>query len=282
VRVAAMQASLDRQGEASTMSVMFSSSEHFDDSTSASSGTTRTGNDNGTNQLMFEDLDVIRKATDVARQQIAAAGDQLSSASRQRRLALLDQKERQAARVKLSEEDRTKALQSMLRIYEDDPSICNLGKINGRRAKLADPGAMVSATSTRNIDRFITPVDPNDTVRLHSFSGRREPMLCIGSSTEQMITVAIDGSLSMNVFKTYLLHGDTEDIDIMCTDDLVIAGGSIHFGTNERTSITQLVVGERLQYEFTDGRSYLVSATGGATPLETFRKLNYLVECIDW
>ena len=64
----------------------------------------------------------------------------------------------------------------------------------------------------------------------------------------------------------------------MSTDDLVISGGSIHFGTNEKTSISQLVAGQLRQYDFTDGRSYLISPSGGATPLSEVRKLRYLVE----
>jgi hypothetical protein len=81
----------------------------------------------------------------------------------------------------------------------------------------------------------------------------------------------------VNVYKTYLLNDDA-DIDIMATDDLVVSGGSIHFGTNEKTSISQLVAGQLRQYVFTDGRSYLVSQSGGATPLSEVRKLRYLVE----
>ena len=64
----------------------------------------------------------------------------------------------------------------------------------------------------------------------------------------------------------------------MATDDLVVSGGSIHFGTNEKTSISQLVAGQLRQYDFTDGRSYLISPSGGATPLTEVRKLRYLVE----
>jgi hypothetical protein len=137
---------------------------------------------------------------------------------------------------------------------------------------------MISATTAKNIDRCITTIDPTDTVNLHSFSGRREPVLCIGSTTQQIISEATDGSLSVNVFKAYMLHSDGGDIDIMATDDLVIAGGSIHFGTNERTVVTQVVAGQQLQYDFSDGRSHIISASGGATALLTVKKLNYIME----
>ena len=116
-------------------------------------------------------------------------------------------------------------------------------KVNGRRTTLADPGAMVSATTAKNIDRFVTVVDTTDTVQLHSFSGRHESLLCLGSVLQQVISEATDGSLAVNVYKNYLLNDDS-DIDIMSTDDLVISGGSIHFGTNEKTSISQLVAGQ--------------------------------------
>ena len=120
MKVAAMQASLDHQSEA-PMSVLIVSSEHFDDFTSASSGAQCTNNDNGRNPSASKDLDMTRSDTDAARQQISAAGDQLSSTSRRRRLALLDQRDRHDARVTLSESDKTKALQSMLRINDGVP-----------------------------------------------------------------------------------------------------------------------------------------------------------------
>jgi hypothetical protein len=133
MKVAAMKASLDREDKAPTVSVLFASSKHLDESisSSASSSTIRTGNVSGIKQPESSDLDMICGATDTARQRITTAGDQLSSASRQRRLALLDQRDRQAARVTLSESDKTKALQSMLqvRIYDKETSISQIGKV---------------------------------------------------------------------------------------------------------------------------------------------------------
>ena len=143
-----------------------------------------------------------------------AAGDQLSSASRQRRLALISQRERHAARVSVSAEDKTQALQSMLRIQDDDLRVNHVGKIDGQFATLADPGAMVSATSDRSVHRFITPIDPTDTVKLHSFAGTKESvLLCLGSTYEQIIAKATDDSLALYVFKTYVLYTDSQDIE---------------------------------------------------------------------
>ena len=221
MKVAAMQASLEREDKAATVSVLFASSNHLGESITASTSTMRTGNVIGIKRPESNDLDMICGATDAARQRITTAGDQLSFASRQRRLALLDQRQRQAARVTLSECDKTQALQNMLRIYENEKSISQIGKVNGRRSTLADPGAMVSATTAKNMDRFVTVVDTTDTVQLQSFSGRKEPMLCLGSVFQQVISEATDGSLSVNVYKNYLLS-DESDIDIMSTDDLVI------------------------------------------------------------
>jgi hypothetical protein len=102
----------------------------------------------------------------------------------------------------MSDEDKTKALQSMLRIQDDDPRVNHVGKIDGSFATLADPGAMVSATSDRNVHRFITPIDTSDTVKLHSFAGTRESMLCLGSTYEQIISKAIDDFLQSGIVAT--------------------------------------------------------------------------------
>ena len=178
----------------------------------------------------------------------------------------------------MSAEDKTQALQSMLRIQDDDRRVNHVGKIDGRFATLADPGAMVSATSDRSVHRFITPIDHTDTVKLHSFAGTKESVLCLGSTYEQIIAKATDDSLAPYVFKTYVLFTDSQDTKIMSTDDQVISGGSVHFGANDRTTITQTVAGEERQYDFTGDGSYLVSASGGATELRRVRKLHYLVE----
>jgi hypothetical protein len=81
-----------------------------------------------------------------------------------------------------------------------------------------------------------------------------------------------DASQNALVYKTYVLHKTDENIDIPSTDELVISGGSVHFGTNEETSITQIVAGQKHQYNFTDGGSYLISPTGGATRLSVAEK----------
>jgi hypothetical protein len=137
---------------------------------------------------------------------------------------------------------------------------------------------MVSAASDRSVHRFITPIDATDTVKLHSFAGTKESVLCLGSTYEQIISKAIDDSLAVNVFRTYVLFTDSPDINILSTDDQVISGGSVHFGTNDRTTITQTVAGQERQYDLTGGGSYLVSALGGAIQLRRVRKLHYLVE----
>jgi hypothetical protein len=59
----------------------------------------------------------------------------------------------------------------------------------------------------------------------------------------------------------------------------VISGGSVHFGTNNRTTITQTVAGQEHQYDLTGGGgSYLISPLGGAIKLHRERKLHYLIE----
>lgn len=220
-KVAAMTASLDREDKAPRITVLFASSKHLDESITESSRTMHTEDVPDIKQPKSNDLDRICGATDTARQRIMNAGDQLSAASRQRRLALLDQRQRQAARVPLTECDKTQALQNMLRIRENEQSIGRVGTVNGRRATLADPGAMVSATTAKDMDRFVTVIDTTDTVQLQSFSGRHESLLCLGSVLKQIISEATDGSLSVNVFKNYVLNDDSE-IDIMSTDDLVV------------------------------------------------------------
>jgi len=272
-----MHASLDRDDGTPTMSVIFQSNEQFDGSTSISSESANTGS-TPTVSRAYENISITRALVTVKRQEIEAAGGQLSDASRQRRLALLAQRERQAARVSMSEEDKTQALQSMLRIQDDDPRVNHVGKIDGSFAILADPGAMVSATSDRNVHRFVTPIDTTDTVKLHSFAGTKENMLCLGSTYEQIISKATDDSLTVNVFKTYVLFTDSTDINIMSTDDQVISGGSVIFGTNDRTAITQTVAGQEHQYELTGGGSFLISPLGGAIKLRKERKLHYLIE----
>jgi len=276
-KLAAVHASLERDDGLPTVSVVLQSNEQLDGSPLLSSNSENIGR-HPTVFSEYENISITRTIATVKRQQIEAAGDEISPASRQRRLALLAQREGHASRVSMSAEDKTKALQSMLRIQDDDPRVNHVGKINGSFATLADPGAMVSATSDRNVHRFITPIDTSDTVKLHSFAGTRESMLCLGSTHEQIISEAVDGSLALNVFKTYVLFTDSTDINIMSTDDLVISGGSVHFGTNNRTTITQTVAGHEHQYDLTGGGSYLISSLGGAIKLHRERKLHYLVE----
>jgi hypothetical protein len=83
---------------------------------------------------------------------------------------------------------------------------------------------------------------------------------------------------ALNVFKTYILFTDSTDINIMSTDDQVISGGSVHFGTNNRRTITQTAAGQEHQYDLTGGGSCLISPLGGAIKLHRERKLHYLIE----
>ena len=209
-KLAVVHATLERDEGPTTVSAVLQSSEQFDGSTSISSNSASAGIIYAVSRD-YENFGLTRTAAISKRQQIMAAGDQLSSASRQRRLALISQRERHAARVSMSAEDKTQALQSMLRIQDDDLRVNHVGKIDGQFATLADPGAMVSATSDRSVHRFITPIDSTDTVKLHSFAGTKESVLCLGSTYEQLeiIAKATDDSLALCVFQTYVLFTDS-------------------------------------------------------------------------
>jgi hypothetical protein len=119
------------------------------------------------------------------------------------------------------------------------------------------------------VHRFVTPIDTTDTVKLHSFAGTRETVLCLGSTYEQIVSKAKDDSLAVNVFKTYVLFSESTDINIMATDDQVISGGSVIFGTNNRTTITHL---DSDSDRTGDGISPLNSFGCGIA--ETFRKID--------
>ena len=110
-KLAVVHATLERDEGPTTVSVVLQSSEHFDGSTSISSNSASAGT-SPTVSSYYENFGLTRTAAISKRQQIMAAGDQLSSASRQRRLALISQRERHAARVSMSAEDKTQALQS--------------------------------------------------------------------------------------------------------------------------------------------------------------------------
>jgi hypothetical protein len=95
-KLAAVHASLEREDGPHTVSVVFQSSEHFDGSTSISSNSASTGNIL-TVSSDHENVSLTRTIAILKRQQIMEAGDQLTPESRQRRLALISQRERRAA-----------------------------------------------------------------------------------------------------------------------------------------------------------------------------------------
>ena len=142
-KLAVVHAKPESDEGTATVSAVLQSSEQFDGSTSISSNSASTGTIH-TVSHDYENFGLTRTAAISQRQQIMAAGDQLSSASRQRRLALISQRERHAARVSMSAEDKTQALQSMLRIQDDDRRVNHVGKIDGQFATLADPGVVQS------------------------------------------------------------------------------------------------------------------------------------------
>ena len=135
-KLAAVHASLERDDGLTTVSVVLQSNEQLDGSPLLSSNSESTGRPL-TVFSEYENISITRTIATVKRQQIEAAGDEISPASRQRRLALLTQRERHASRVSMSAEDKTKALQSMLRIQDDDPRVNHVGKIDGSFAQLS-------------------------------------------------------------------------------------------------------------------------------------------------
>ena len=175
------------------------------------------------------------------RPQTDAAWDRISPESRLRRKILLEQKAKRES-INIPTADRSIALQNMLRVHAEGASIHHITKINGCPATLVDPGAQVSASSDFDLEECITVIDPTDRVDLKSFSGNREQLLCLGSTTKQKISQTTTGALTVFVWKEYLLKTNTS-INIMSIHELEAAGGSAHFGTNDELRITQTVAG---------------------------------------
>ncbi len=85
----------------------------------------------------------------------------------------------------------------MLRVHAEGASIHHITKINGCPAALVDPGAQVSASSDFDLEERTTVIDPTDRVDLRSFSGNREQLLCLGSTTKQKISQTTTGALTV-------------------------------------------------------------------------------------
>jgi hypothetical protein len=172
----------------------------------------------------------------------AAAWVRLPAESRLRRQALLEQKAKRES-IDIPAAAKSIALQNMLRVHGEGTSMHHISKINGRPATLVDPGAQVSASSDFDLEECITVIDPTDRVDLKSFSGNREQLLCLGSTTKQKISQTTTGALTVFVWKEYILKTNTS-INIMSIHELEAAGGSAHFGTNDELRITQTVAGQ--------------------------------------
>jgi hypothetical protein len=205
----------------------------------------------------------------------AAAWVRLPAESRLRRQALLEQKAKRES-INIPEAAKRIALQNMLRVHGEGTSMHNISKINGRPATLVDPGAQVSASSDFDAEECITVIDPSDRVDLKSFSGNREQLLCLGSTTKQKISQTTTGALTVFVWKEYILKTNTS-INIMSIHELEAAGGSAHFGTNDELRITQTVAGTTHEYVYTNGEAILISPLGGGVQMVKKQRLHYLL-----
>jgi hypothetical protein len=164
----------------------------------------------------------------------------------------------------------------MLRVHAEGASIHHITKINGCPATLVDPGAQVSASSDFDLEECITVIDPTDRVDLKSFSGNREQLLCLGSTTKQKICQTTTGALTAFVWKEYILKTNTS-INIMSIHELEAAGGSAHFGTNDELRIKQTVAGTPHEYVYTNGEAILISPLGGGVQMVKKQRLHYLL-----
>ncbi len=176
---------LSHESRLRQQTIVVQSSEHLDGSTSISSNSASTGNILAVSRE-YENFGLPRTAAIQQRQQIIDADDKISSESRLRRLALREQKAKRDS-INMPAADKSIALQHMLRVHDDRASIHHITKIDGRPAALVDPGAQVSASSDFDLEQCITVIDPTDRVDLKSFSGNRERLLCLGSTTKQKI-----------------------------------------------------------------------------------------------
>ncbi|NBO66576.1 MAG: hypothetical protein EBU88_17315, partial [Acidobacteria bacterium] len=134
----------------------------------------------------------------------------------------------------------------------------------------------MSASSDFDLEECITVIDPTDRVDLKSFSGNREQLLCLGSTTKQKISQTTTGALTVFVWKEYLLKTNTS-INIMSIHELEAAGGSAHFGTNDELRITQTVAGTTHEYVYTNGEAILISPLGGGVQMVKKQRLHYLL-----
>jgi len=131
-------------------------------------------------------------------------------------------------------------------------------------------------SSDFDAEECITVIDPSDRVDLKSFSGNREQLLCLGSSTKQKICETTTGALTCFVWKEYLLKTSTS-INIMSIHELEAAGGSAHFGTNDELRIKQTVSGTQSGYVYNNGEAILISPLGGGVEMVKKQRLHYLL-----
>jgi hypothetical protein len=204
-----------------------------------------------------------------------AAWDRLPAESRLRRQALLEQKAKRES-INILAADKSIALQNMLRVHGEGASVHHISKINGCPATLVDPGAQVSASSDFDLEECITVIDPSDRVDLKSFSGNREQLLCLGSTTKQKICQTTAGALTCFVWKSYILKTNTS-INIMSIHELEAAGGSAHFGTNDELRIKQTVSGMQFEHVYNNGEAILISPLGGGVEMVKKQRLHYLL-----
>jgi hypothetical protein len=268
-----MQAELDNEDSMPRMSVVIASGVHFDQSYSELLDTEQ----HSFPPAVSHECGAISSAqgSNTSMSESDVAWNSISPASRLRRQALREQKAKRDS-INISAADKSTALQNMLRVHEDQASIHHITQINGCPATLVDPEAQVSASTDFNLEECITVIDTTDRLKLKSFSGNQERLLCLGSTTKQKICLTTTGALTVYIWKNYVFKAGVH-FDIMSINELEVAGGSAHFGTNDELRIKQTVSGTLYEYAYTNGEAILVSSLGGGVEMVKRQRLHYLL-----
>ena len=167
-------------------------------------------------------------------------------------------------------------LQKVLRLHQLTPWAANVLRI------LTDSGAAIALLSKKYIKYLITDISyPDDALlpKLGSFDGTQSRKVnIIGTAYAALPALGTDGQPVVTVILAYIADTD-DDICILSANQIAKAGGSLMYGTCQKTTIDQVVQTTQglrtTTHTFTGNVSMLMSPSGGAVPLHEIDDLYY-------
>ena len=167
-------------------------------------------------------------------------------------------------------------LQKVLRLHQLTPWAANVLRI------LTDSGAAIALLSKKYLKYLVTDITyPDDALlpKLGSFDGTQSRRVnIIGTAYAALPALGTDGQPVVTVVLAYIADTD-DDICILSANQIAKAGGSLMYGTCQKTTIEQVVQTTQglrtTTHTFTGNVSMLMSPSGGAVPLHEIDDLYY-------